>query len=64
MAVGIRWHAFKIDDTTYGVFDTFASEEGRQEHLGGEMAQKLGEIAGDLLAGAPGLKQVDIIAEK
>jgi quinol monooxygenase YgiN len=29
----VSWYAFKVDDATYGIFDTFESEEGRQAHL-------------------------------
>jgi quinol monooxygenase YgiN len=27
------WFAFKLSDTRFGLFDTFANEEGRQAHL-------------------------------
>ena len=60
----VRWHAFKVDDTNYGIFDTFESEAGRQEHLNGEIAAKLGEIAGEMQASAPDIRQIDILAEK
>jgi len=34
----VTWHAFKVDPETYGVFDTFEDEAGRQAHLNGELA--------------------------
>ena len=60
----VTWHAFKVDDQTYGVFDTFEGEDGRQAHLNGELAGRLGEVAADLLAGDPEIKFVEIVASK
>ena len=31
----VTWYAFRIDPTHYGIFDTFASENGRQAHIAG-----------------------------
>jgi hypothetical protein len=31
----VTWYAFKLNDTTYGIFDTFEGEDGRQAHLNG-----------------------------
>ena len=33
----VTWYAFKISDTSYGIFDTFTDEDGRQAHIGGEI---------------------------
>ena len=44
----VRWYAFKISETRYGALDVFESEEGRQAHLSGEMAERLREVGGDL----------------
>lgn len=60
----VTWYAFKIDDTTYGIFDTFAGEEGRQAHLSGQIPVALGQVAEDLLAAAPDIRPVDVIAVK
>ncbi len=35
------WFAIRISPTTYGVFDAFADEAGRDAHLGGEVAKAL-----------------------
>ena len=43
------WYAFQIDDKTFGIFDTFESEEGRQAHLSGKVAEALLANAGELL---------------
>lgn len=60
----VTWYAFKVSDTTYGVFDTFADEQGRQAHLNGEIPAALGAIAADLLAGDPDIRMTEIIAVK
>lgn len=60
----ITWYAFKITETTYGIFDTFDTEDGRQAHLEGEIPTALGQVAPDLLAQAPDIRTVDIVAVK
>ncbi|HXH79623.1 antibiotic biosynthesis monooxygenase [Nocardioides sp.] len=60
----VTWYAFKISDTTYGIFDTFEGEEGRQAHLNGQIPAALGQIGPDLLATGPDIKTVDVIAVK
>jgi quinol monooxygenase YgiN len=60
----VTWYAFKISDTTYGIFDTFETEEGRQAHLNGEIPTALGQVAPDLLAKDPEIRTVDIVAVK
>ena len=60
----VTWYAFKMGDTSYGIFDTFEGEEGRQAHLNGQIPVALGQIAPDLLATAPDIRTVDVIAVK
>src|SRR5271167_460707 len=60
----ITWYAFKIDETTYGIFDTFATEEARQAHLNGPIAAALGEVAPTLLTAAPSIRPVELVAVK
>ncbi|WP_367583588.1 putative quinol monooxygenase [Aquimarina sp. 2304DJ70-9] len=43
------WYAFQINENTFGIYDTFEAEEGRQAHLSGEVAKALLANAGDLL---------------
>ena len=35
----VSWYAFQADDVTYGIFDTFETDDGRQAHLNGEIAR-------------------------
>ena len=60
----VTWYAFKLNETSYGIFDTFEAEEGRQAHLGGQIPVALGQVAPDLLATAPDIRTVDVIAVK
>ena len=58
------WFAFKIAPTTFGIFDTFQNEEGRNAHVSGEVAKALFARAEELFVKAPEIKTVDILAEK
>jgi quinol monooxygenase YgiN len=58
------WFAFKIAPATFGIFDTFQNEEGRNAHVSGEVAKALFARAEELFVTVPGIKTVDILAEK
>jgi quinol monooxygenase YgiN len=58
------WFALRLDETTFGIFDTFPDEEARQAHLDGEIAAALMANADDLLAEAPEIDEVDVLAAK
>jgi quinol monooxygenase YgiN len=60
----VTWYAFKLSDTSYGIFDTFNDEDGRQAHLNGQIPAALGQVGPDLLAADPSIQLVDIIAVK
>jgi quinol monooxygenase YgiN len=60
----ISWYAYKIDSSTYGIFDTFKSELARQAHLAGPIARSLMESAAELFEGAPDIRMLDLIAAK
>jgi quinol monooxygenase YgiN len=60
----VTWYAFKIDENTYGIFDTFETEDARGAHLGGEIPAALGKVADDLLAAEPSIRLIDILAVK
>jgi hypothetical protein len=60
----VTWYAFKLSDTSYGIFDSFETEDGRQAHLNGEIPTALGQVAADLLAKEPDIRMVDVIAHK
>ena len=60
----ISWYAIKMGPGKYGIFDTFADENGRNAHLNGEIAKALFSKAGDLLAKPPEIAKPEIIAVK
>lgn len=60
----IDWFAFKIDDSTFGIYDTFESEEGQKAHLEGDIASALLAKADELLASEPVIKKIDVLAAK
>ena len=60
----VTWYAFKVDATTYGIFDTFETEEGRTAHLEGEIPAALGTVGPELLSKDPDIRTVEIIAVK
>ncbi|HYX51812.1 MAG TPA: antibiotic biosynthesis monooxygenase [Candidatus Limnocylindrales bacterium] len=56
------WFAIRLNNNTFGIFDTFADETGRQAHLQGQVAAALMAKAGELLAEAPQINKVDVLA--
>ena len=60
----IHWFALRIGPSTFGIFDTFEKEEGRQAHLNGPIAAALVAKAGELLSQPPTIEQVDLLAAK
>ncbi|GAB3353823.1 antibiotic biosynthesis monooxygenase [Arachidicoccus ginsenosidivorans] len=60
----VTWYAFRIDASTFGIYDTFSNEEGREAHLSGKIAKALMENAPDLLATPPSIEKLDILAAK
>ena len=60
----VTWYAFRIDETHYGIFDTFEDEAGRQAHIDGEIPKALGQVAEDLLASDPDIRPIDLLAVK
>ena len=60
----ITWYAIKLGPSTFGIFDTFPDEAGRQAHLSGKVAAALMEKASELFAQPPTIEQVDVLAAK
>jgi quinol monooxygenase YgiN len=56
------WYAFRINASQFGIYDTFPHEEGRQAHLAGKVATALGARADELLASAPSIQPVEVLA--
>ena len=60
----VAWFAIQMGPSTFGIFDAFPDEAGRQAHLNGKVAAALMAKAGDLLATAPKIEKIDVIAAK
>jgi quinol monooxygenase YgiN len=60
----VTWYAFKISDTSYGIFDTFAADNARTAHINGQIPAALAEVSADLLAREPEIRPVDVLAVK
>jgi quinol monooxygenase YgiN len=58
------WFALQFGPSTFGVFDAFIDEAGRQAHLGGAIAAALMSKADELLAAPPMIEKVDLLAAK
>ena len=58
------WYAFRINKSTFGIYDTFQNEAGRKSHLGGKIAEALMANASELFVAAPMIEQLDVLAAK
>src|SRR5258707_10970327 len=60
----IAWFAIRLGPSTFGIFDAFPDEAGRQVHLNGRIAAALMAKAGDLLSQPPSIEKADVLAAK
>src|ERR1700685_3327855 len=60
----LAWFGIRLGPTTFGIFDVFPDESGRQAHLAGKVAAALMAKAPELLASAPQIEKIDILADK
>jgi quinol monooxygenase YgiN len=58
------WFAIRMGPSTFGIFDAFPDESGRQAHLSGRVAAALAEKASELFAKPPTIEKVDVLAAK
>ena len=58
------WFAIRMGPATYGIFDVFPTDAGRQAHLNGRVAEALMAQAADLFIEAPDIGPVDVLAAK
>ena len=58
------WFAIRLGPSTFGIFDAFPDEAGREAHLAGRIAAALGEHAAALLAATPAIERIDVLAAK
>ena len=60
----VSWYALKIGPSTFGIFDTFNDEAGREAHLNGKIAAALMQHADELLVKPPVIEKVELLAVK
>jgi quinol monooxygenase YgiN len=60
----INWYIIQYGPSTFGIFDTFETEEARHAHHTGPIAQALIANAAELLSSAPVIELIDILAVK
>jgi len=58
------WFAIRTGPATFGIFDAFPDEAGRNAHLSGAVAAALVTNASELLAAPPTIERVDVLAAK
>jgi quinol monooxygenase YgiN len=58
------WFALKLDGSVFGVFDAFASEEGRQAHLNGLIVQAMMAKSDELFAAPPRIELINVLGLK
>jgi quinol monooxygenase YgiN len=60
----VAWFAIRMGPKTFGIFDAFPDEAGRQAHLNGKVAAALMARASELLAEPPKIEKIDVLAAK
>ena len=58
------WFGIRLGPATFGIFDAFPDEKGREAHLAGRVAAALMAKAPDLLASPPVIEKADVLAVK
>jgi len=58
------WFALRMGPATFAIFDAFADETGRQNHLNGPIAKALLARAPELLAAPPAIEQFEVLGAK
>ena len=58
------WFALQLGPSTFGIFDAFPNEAGRQAHLSGRVAAALAARALELFSMPPSIEEVDVLASK
>jgi len=56
------WFGIRLGPSTFGIFDAFPDEAGRQAHLSGRVAAALMAEAAELLSAPPSIEKVDVLA--
>jgi quinol monooxygenase YgiN len=60
----LAWFAIRLGPSTFGIFDAFPDDGGRDAHLSGRVAEALMARADELFSEPPSIEKVDVIASK
>ncbi|ALC16507.1 quinol monooxygenase YgiN [Desulfuromonas soudanensis] len=60
----VAWFGLRLGPSTFGIFDAFPDEKGREAHLSGRVAAALMANAEDLLSTPPVIEKADVLAAK
>jgi quinol monooxygenase YgiN len=60
----VAWFAVQFGPRSFGIFDAFPDEIGREAHLNGKVAAALMERAPDLFESPPAIEKLDVLASK
>ena len=60
----IAWFGVRMGPSTFGIFDAFPDEAGRDAPLSGQVAAALMQRAPELFASPPRIDKLDVIAAK
>jgi quinol monooxygenase YgiN len=58
------WFALRLGPSTFGIFDAFPDDSGRQAHLGGPIASALLARADELLSRPPVIEPLEVLEAK
>ena len=58
------WFAIQMSPSSFGIFDAFPNDAGRQAHLTGRVAAALMAKASELLSKPPSIEKIDVLAAK
>jgi len=58
------WFGIRLGPSTFGIFDAFPDDAGREAHLSGKVAAALMAKAGELFATPPSIEKADVLAAK
>ena len=58
------WFAIRLGPLSFGIFDVFPDDSGREAHLAGPVAVALTANAAELLAEPPAIEKLDVLAAK
>jgi quinol monooxygenase YgiN len=58
------WFALRLGPATFGIFDAFKDESGRQAHLNGPIAKALMAQAPTVFSKPPVIEKIDVLGAK